>query len=383
MCRASLGAQQSQIRASIVIRSLCICVTIVLAAQNEVLALCGGRLVQTPTLGAHNQLWAAAAASATDAWAIGEVGTFPYRPIIERWDGTRWRLIAHFRYHQSIDLNSVAAAGSDAWFAGDGPNVPSCYEDVAAATRFDGQTWSYKPSQFCSDYFTAFYSIVAFSADDVWAAGDFGYSGGPQPVDTPLLAHWDGHRWAPSYVPTYYSLLAVAGVPPRDIWTVSRPYYFHKDVYADIIHRAGGGWVAQQFDFPERYGDIEALAVLSDRDVWAVGRQATSGYDAGRPLIEHWNGVAWTEYQLRNVDGLQLKGIAAISSSDVWAVGGGGSTPFVVHWDGTRWSRVTVRLAGALSGVARVPGTNDVIAVGNQPDSTNGIVALSVIYGCN
>src|SRR5438477_12750976 len=35
-----------------------------------------------------------------------------------------------------------------------------------------------------------------------------------------------------------------------------------------------------------------------------------------------------------------LDGVTAVSSRDVWAVGGGARRPLVEHWDGARWSVV-------------------------------------------
>ena len=65
----------------------------------------------------------------------------------------------------------------------------------------------------------------------------------------------------------------------------------------------------------------------------------------------------------------ELLGIAIISPSDIWAVGGGfGSShpgPLVMHFDGKQWSQVTVPGNGSLIGVTAVS-TDDVWAVGNR-----------------
>ncbi len=62
-----------------------------------------------------------------------------------------------------------------------------------------------------------------------------------------------------------------------------------------------------------------------------------------------------------------MLGVAAVSASDVWAVGAGG--PFTEHWNGTSWSLVsTPDEAGLLSGMTALS-SGTVVAVGR---GTNG-----------
>jgi hypothetical protein len=71
--------------------------------------------------------------------------------------------------------------------------------------------------------------------------------------------------------------------------------------------------------------------VVSANDVWAVG---FSPHPSGTPqylrqtLIEHWNGSSWSVVPSPNPAGktyVVLNGAAAISASDVWAVGHSGT----------------------------------------------------------
>ena len=52
----------------------------------------------------------------------------------------------------------------------------------------------------------------------------------------------------------------------------------------------------------------------------------------------HWDGTSWSLSTSGN--GAALFGMAATSSSDVWAVGYESSGTLVMHWDGTTWSPV-------------------------------------------
>src|SRR5439155_26740366 len=53
-----------------------------------------------------------------------------------------------------------------------------------------------------------------------------------------------------------------------------------------------------------------------------------------------------------------LYGIAALSATDIWAVGGAGSETLTMHWDGTQWSIVPSPSAGALYGVTALSSDN-------------------------
>ena len=66
-------------------------------------------------------------------------------------------------------------------------------------------------------------------------------------------------------------------------------------------------------------------------------------------MVEHWNGVRWnrTAVPLRVSS---LDDIAALSSSDVWAVGQGGGDcteggkEEAIHWDGVQWTSAAINL---------------------------------------
>jgi hypothetical protein len=111
---------------------------------------------------------------------------------------------------------------------------------------------------------------------------------------------------------------------------------------------------------------------------WAAGDLSAEG-GGENGLLLHWNGSKWQQDgALPSLDGASLTGVAAVSQSDAWAVGGysGGGYQFrrtlILHWNGTRWQRVPGPSPGAqgneLTAVAAVSAT-DAWAVG---DSDNG-----------
>ncbi len=91
--------------------------------------------------------------------------------------------------------------------------------------------------------------------------------------------------------------------------------------------------------------DLDAVAVVSTNDVWAVGDNQPGG--SFTTLIEHWDGTQWSVVPSPS-PGSQynvLYGVAAVSISDVWAVGysssGNSQQTLIEHWNGSSWSVVT------------------------------------------
>src|SRR5207253_1509847 len=117
-------------------------------------------------------------------------------------------------------------------------------------------------------------------------------------------------------------------------------------------------------------------------NVWAVGWQANRGI--AQTLIEHWNGTQWSVVKSpspASVDN-ELFGVAAVSATNVWAVGfianntanGPVEKTLIEHWNGTQWSVMKSPSPSSvdnnLTGVAAVS-ANDVWAVGFYANSSN------------
>jgi hypothetical protein len=94
---------------------------------------------------------------------------------------------------------------------------------------------------------------------------------------------------------------------------------------------------------------LNGVAAISATDVWAVGELFNS-IDVGQTLIEHWDGTAWTRVPSPNPGGSGngnfLFGVAAVSAANVWAVGGYVTGPtfvhktLILHWNGSTWRHV-------------------------------------------
>jgi WD40 repeat protein len=120
---------------------------------------------------------------------------------------------------------------------------------------------------------------------------------------------------------------------------------------------------------------LSAIAAISATDIWAVGYVTDADYSQ-RNLIEHWDGTRWSIVPGPNQEGRHMRqylsGLAAVASDDVWAVGGysgGQKSPLntaILHWDGRSWTSVPAPTPGKSNGLIRVAAVskNDIWAVG-------------------
>jgi hypothetical protein len=206
-------------------------------------------------------------------------------------------------------------------------------------------------------------AVAAVASNDVWAVGQTGVS--------TLAEHWNGSSW--TVVPTpnpattgaaQNALLAVAAVSGTDVWAVG---YSITDSYATLaMHWDGSRWSLVPTPNPPardfNSGPIlTAITAISSTDVWAVGGQLFGQYESPA-VIEHWNGSAWSLVSAGALDNVQcvcsLSWVAGRAANDVWA----GGLP-LLHWDGTAWSQVTG--AGQQQTAASASSTSNVWAVGS------------------
>jgi hypothetical protein len=113
---------------------------------------------------------------------------------------------------------------------------------------------------------------------------------------------------------------------------------------------------------PVFMGTLGGVSATSAADAWAVGDQCPSCSNPGT-LILHWNGTRWSIVSSPDPGSTAnvLNDVAAVSSSDAWAVGSFGnsvcsqSATVILHWNGAKWSQVKSPNAGACN---RLDGIN-------------------------
>lgn len=218
-------------------------------------------------------------------------------------------------------------------------------------------------------------AVAAVADNDVWAVGWAQEPNAPPYVKRTLIQHFDGNTWniVPSPNPRHdrdSRLHAVSGISANNIWAVGSTNDGRLPSRTLIQHWDGVQWTIAPSPSPDsQLNELRGVAALSASDVWAIG------YSGGTetPLetfIAHWDGASWRQVTSPNIAGgaNQLFSITAISPQDIWAVGSTGGAPLAMHWNGSEWSVVPMQVHSGLSterltGVSAASG-NDVWAVG-------------------
>jgi hypothetical protein len=149
-----------------------------------------------------------------------------------------------------------------------------------------------------------------------------------------------------------------------------------------VIAAVSANWTLFASPSPANTNFLYGIAAVSGSDVWAVGYDYKNSTRLQATLTEHWNGTTWSTVASPNpgistncaagYSGNVLSSVAAVSTSDVWAVGyicGYQSKTLTEHWNGTKWTVISSpNESGAQTSTlvaVAAHATNDVWAVGN------------------
>jgi hypothetical protein len=198
----------------------------------------------------QNELFAVAAISPNDAWAVGRFSNFSTsRAITLRWDGLAWRSVPNacgpgLMGVTALASNDVWAVGANVlchwdgvrWTAQRAPAPPGRYVSLQDVDGVPGAIWAVGLEQapcgygYCGGGIVLrrsagrwvreiegyhLYGIDVFSPTDAWAVGTWAYG--------PLLLHRDGASWQPAPTPDLAgigSLAGVSGASPTSLWAV-------------------------------------------------------------------------------------------------------------------------------------------------------------------
>lgn len=295
-----------------------------------------------PGRGAQNVLHGVTAVAADDVWAVGYSVDLDsptiYSTLALHWDGSSWSIVptpnldpAPRAYNALLSVS--AAATDDTWAVGGAPVADA---GRAIFMHWDGIAWSLFPAPLEVSFWfnSSRFSVVTIASDDAWSVGA-GES-----------IHWDGVSW--TALGGAEDDAAIAAADPSAVWAVGSFTYYDEGEYFGPFTKAsrwaGDRWIGSLPRSPRADDNFAGVAVVSDTDVWGVGRSG------GLTLTEHWDGTSWSVVDSPNGNpnppsGYRwanwLLGAAALSTDDLWAVGyfyesdAATQHTLILHWDGS------------------------------------------------
>lgn len=242
--------------------------------------------------------------SDTDGWQLGQVTTakgFLNAPVLDRWHGGRWSVVS------TAIVTALANGGR-----------------------------------------VNLRAVRSLSPNDAWVVGNAQQGSEFADVE-PLVEHWDGTQW--TVVPTpplthqFGELAALVTVSPTDIWAVGNQHNAGEDSISLAEHWDGKAWHVVQAPAGSKGSVVlTGASATGSADVWASGSQRPNG-QPDVPLVEHWDGKAWTEVSLPDIGASDISDVYAAGPGDVWLTGvasyaGSGKPSAFLHWDGKSWTSV-------------------------------------------
>jgi hypothetical protein len=290
------------------------------ARPSSTAARPGGTIAKLP---ASDILRGVAATSARNAWAVGDYAnrrTGQRHALIERWNGTRWKVVPSPAVGTFSTLQGVAASRSGAWAVG---YFAKSGVSATLIERWTGKAWKRVSSPTVAGKSSQLNSVAIVSRTGAWAVGTY-FNGAASQT---LTERWNGRRWtlvpSPSVTGRSSLLRAVVTAAPGGAWAVG-----DSELGGNGLTLAeqwtGTAWqqaTSQDFGTSSLFF---GAAAFTSANVYAVGADVNGG--SGQTLIENWNGSTWTHVPSPNHpssnDSFLVAAAAVRSAGQAWAVGG-------------------------------------------------------------
>lgn len=290
-----------------------------------------------------------------------------------------WSIISSWSVGGGSSLEAVAAiSANDVWAVGWEGSSDSFTTDTLTE-HWDGLTWNLVPSVNVKALDQKLYGVAAASTNDVWAVGEYDNANGSH-FQT-LIEHWNGTSWSIVKAPKGNNYLnAVAAVSSNDVWAVGvSPNPKNSNSKTLTEHWNGTSWSIVSSPNVANINTLDAVAVISSNDIWAVGDYSDNSTGPSQNLVEHWNGTSWSIVSSPNAGpgDNALYAVTATSTNNVWAVGyscrvkscffSGTEQTLTEQWNGSSWSIVSSPNAGNSSNVltaVTASSANDIWATG-------------------
>jgi hypothetical protein len=259
------------------------------------------------------------------AWAVGYFidAEYAQHTLIEHWNGSSWQVIPSPNPggDGNILYGVAAIADNDVWAVGGQQDSSGIWHPLAE--HWDGSSWTVVPTQDPNGGGNLLYAVKTVSSGDVYATGQSGTAFPSQA----LVEHYNGKGWATVTTPTDAS----ESLDPFGITATTAGLTLVGDRETDVTPYttlvASGpesslGLLATPSIGSEE-NDLFATTTAADGSTWAAGWYIEPGTEAHKTLTEQGINGVWSLVPSPNPgtgeDG--FAGIAAIPGGGVWAVG--------------------------------------------------------------
>jgi hypothetical protein len=287
-----------------------------------------------PNGGTRVELSGVSCASPTMCFAVGTytVST-TYLTLVERWNGTTWRIVASPEYDGATDsrLAAVSCPSATACFAvgsfkdAQGPPRKTLIE------RWNGSAWTISQHPKLVGGNRYLYGVSCPSTTSCFAVGRLYTDSDCEPeLDcdaTTLVEQWNGRYWAVAASPNgsgaFQSTLAgVSCASATSCVAVGTQYPDPPSSWRMLTERWNGRhWAVVPGAFPAGVtrSSLYGVSCASPTTCFAGGDYQQPGSD--RTIVDRYNGTSWSIAYRPSLSGV-LRGVSCTSATSCVAVGG-------------------------------------------------------------
>jgi hypothetical protein len=284
-------------------------------------------------------------------------------PLIERWNGTKWRDVPNpLGLQQGLGGFAVAATSAKNVWVSLGSDVDQSIRERLLQLR--GHVWVRYTLPL-----GAFVGPMAnFGPHDAWFFGSYG--AGPR-AGRQYNLRYIGHSLRRFTTPVVADEVSAAG--PNDIWASgAMPVRPHSIKTVSVaMHWNGRSWSIIRFPKirpPAGWSEFAHVGVaLGAKDVWGDYAFANRFGCCTAGGLLHWDGGTWHRIRLPRSIGVIDGNMVSDGRGGIWLEGSKGELAWMFDYSGGRWHRFSLpTLHGQLLStleLAWIPGTRSVWAV--------------------
>lgn len=293
-----------------------------------------------PSAASDASFYAVTCTSATSCLAVGSYfisSSHQTKPLAEKWNGSKWTIqtVPEPSGVSQVTLLAVACPAAAKCRATGNAGMKTLAEN------WNGTKWSIvaSPSPKPADP-NVLSGLACSSASACWAVGYWF----PGSDSGSLTEKWNGTKWTVVTTPSTSSgqLIGDACASASDCLAVG----IGNNFFGLAQRWNGSAWVNTKLATIVATGtELNGVTCVSTSACESVGNYTASNSTGA--LAEKWTGSAWTLQKTPAISGstyASFNGIACASASYCWAVGmqvkasAGTSAPLLEKWNGSAWS---------------------------------------------